>query len=119
MKVCIPAMIYTIQNNLFYLGRSTDPPIFQVTSQLKIFTTAIFSVMILHKRLSTTQWFALFSGFSAVLVASLLSGFAGIYFEKILKGSAPVSVWMRNVQMAIFAIPSSLLASLVQVGFFE
>lgn len=58
------------------------------------------------------------SGFSAVLVASLLSGFAGIYFEKILKGSAPVSVWMRNVQMAIFAIPSSLLASLVQVCLF-
>uniref|UniRef100_F1L5U2 UDP-galactose/UDP-N-acetylglucosamine transporter srf-3 n=1 Tax=Ascaris suum TaxID=6253 RepID=F1L5U2_ASCSU len=142
MKVCIPAMIYTIQNNLFYVGAShLEAATFMVTSQLKIFTTAIFSVIILHKRLSTTQWFALATlfvgvsivqlqqtsatestftqqrpliGFSAVLVASLLSGFAGIYFEKILKGSAPVSVWMRNVQMAIFAIPSSLLASLVQ-----
>ena len=55
-----------------------------------------------------------FIGFVAVVVACCLSGFAGIYFEKILKGSAPVSLWMRNVQMAVFAIPSSFLAIYMQ-----
>ncbi|KHJ78030.1 hypothetical protein OESDEN_22350, partial [Oesophagostomum dentatum] len=48
-----------------------------------------------------------FSGFLAVVIACCLSGFAGIYFEKILKGSAPVSLWMRNIQMCVFAIPAS------------
>ncbi|VDM36619.1 unnamed protein product [Toxocara canis] len=142
MKVCLPAMIYTLQNNLFYLAAShLEAATFMIASQLKIFTTAIFSVIMLRKALSRKQWLALATlfigvsivqlqhtvdttiadthqrpliGFTAVLVASSLSGFAGIYFEKILKGSAPVSLWMRNVQMAMFAIPSSLIASLVQ-----
>lgn len=45
-------------------------------------------------------------GLTAVIIACLLSGFAGIYFEKILKGSQ-VSVWMRNVQLAVIALPIS------------
>uniref|UniRef100_A0A8R1I3I7 UDP-galactose transporter n=2 Tax=Caenorhabditis japonica TaxID=281687 RepID=A0A8R1I3I7_CAEJA len=140
LKVCIPAMIYIVQNNLFYVAAShLDAATFMITSQLKIFTAAIFTVIILRRSLNTTQWFALgvlfvgvslvqlqgtasktmdgespFTGFVAVVVACCLSGFAGIYFEKILKGSAPVSLWMRNVQMAVFAIPSSFLAIYMQ-----
>jgi UDP-sugar transporter A1/2/3 len=40
-------------------------------------------------------------GFGAVLMATLTSGFAGVYFEKILK-TGPTSVWVRNIQLAIF-----------------
>jgi hypothetical protein len=32
----------------------------------------------------------------------------GIYFEKILKSVSQVSVWMRNVQLAVCAIPIAL-----------
>ncbi|CAB3405733.1 unnamed protein product [Caenorhabditis bovis] len=140
LKVCIPAMIYIIQNNLFYVAAShLDAATFMITSQLKIFTAAIFTVIILRRSLNKTQWVALgvlFIGVSlvqlqstssskasgespiigliAVVVACCLSGFAGIYFEKILKGSAPVSLWMRNVQMSVFSIPSSFLAIYMQ-----
>lgn len=38
---------------------------------------------------------------------SYFSGFAGIYFEKILKGS-DVSVWIRNIQLAIISLPVGL-----------
>ncbi|CAF0814120.1 unnamed protein product [Adineta ricciae] len=47
------------------------------------------------------SWFQQFIGFGAVLMATLTSGFAGVYFEKILK-TGPTSVWMRNIQLAIF-----------------
>ncbi|CAB03205.4 UDP-galactose/UDP-N-acetylglucosamine transporter srf-3 [Caenorhabditis elegans] len=140
LKVCIPAMIYIVQNNLFYVAAShLDAATFMITSQLKIFTAAIFTVIILRRSLNRTQWFALavlfvgvslvqlqgtkakessgespFVGFVAVVVACCLSGFAGIYFEKILKGSAPVSLWMRNVQMAVFSIPASFSAIYMQ-----
>lgn len=54
-------------------------------------------------------------GFVAACVACGISGFAGVFFEKILKGSAPVSIWMRNVQMGVFSIPASFAAVLIQV----
>jgi len=41
-------------------------------------------------------------GLIAVLTACCLSGFAGIYFEKILKGAAKVSLWIRNIQLGFF-----------------
>uniref|UniRef100_A0A0N5ADV1 UDP-galactose translocator n=1 Tax=Syphacia muris TaxID=451379 RepID=A0A0N5ADV1_9BILA len=167
LKVCLPAFIYTVQNNLFYLAAThleaatfmvcleltlllqsmlatvTINATYNITSQLKILTTAVFTVIILGKSLTRIQWVsiaALFAGvslvqlqnssskrtgtveqkpivgFCAVVVASILSGFAGIYFEKILKGAAPVSLWMRNVQMAVFALPSSLITSLTQAN---
>ncbi|KAK6010536.1 UDP-galactose/UDP-N-acetylglucosamine transporter srf-3 domain protein, partial [Ostertagia ostertagi] len=129
LKVCVPAMVYIVQNNLFYIAAShLDAATFMITSQLKIFTAAIFTVIILKRSLTGAQWFALLVlfvgvslvqvqsaggssagldgqkplvGFFAVVIACCLSGFAGIYFEKILKGSAPVSLWMRNVQMCV------------------
>lgn len=59
----------------------------------------------------------LFVGLSAVTVACLCSAFAGVYFEKVLKrptndggqARAPVSMWMRNVQMAFFSICIALI----------
>ncbi|CAF4077385.1 unnamed protein product [Rotaria magnacalcarata] len=56
------------------------------------------------KRASTQiqkSWTQQFIGFGAVLSATLTSGFAGVYFEKILK-TGPTSVWVRNIQLAIF-----------------
>lgn len=61
-------------------------------------------------------------GVAAVLCSSLLSGFANIYFEKVLKQAdrgvadecdadgarrEPASLWIRNVQLGLFAIPQA------------
>ena len=56
-------------------------------------------------------------GVAAVLASSVLSGFANIYFEKVLKEadvsskagerSKPASLWIRNVQQGLFAIPQA------------
>ncbi|KAI8375648.1 UDP-galactose transporter [Choanephora cucurbitarum] len=60
IKLAIPAILYLIQNNLQYVAAThLDAATFQVTYQLKILTTAFFSVILLHRRLSNTKWIAL------------------------------------------------------------
>ena len=59
-KLAVPAILYVIQNNLQYVAASNlDVATFQVTYQMKILTTAFFSVLMLRKRLSRTKWVAL------------------------------------------------------------
>ena len=59
-KLSIPAILYVIQNSLQFVAVSNLPVAsFQVSYQMKILTTAAFSVMLLGKRLSPTKWFAL------------------------------------------------------------
>ncbi|XP_046683723.1 UDP-N-acetylglucosamine transporter isoform X1 [Homalodisca vitripennis] len=139
LKVCVPSLLYIIQNNLLYLSAShLDAATYQVTYQLKILTTAMFAVTMLKRTLIAPQWAALlllalgvalvqltgatdsattsteqnrFIGFSAAIGACLLSGFAGIYFEMILKGS-DISVWMRNVQLSFMSLPFGLITCL-------
>ncbi|KAM4721547.1 UDP-N-acetylglucosamine transporter isoform 1-T1 [Rhinophrynus dorsalis] len=131
LKLAIPSGIYTLQNNLLYVALSNlDAATYQVTYQLKILTTALFSVSMLQRKLTKHQWLSLlilmagvalvqwptdssnppskevsvssgFVGLMAVLIACFSSGFAGVYFEKILKETKQ-SVWIRNIQLGFF-----------------
>lgn len=115
-------------NNRYISLTHLDAATYQVSYQLKILTTALFSVIILKKHLSMIQWLSLvilmvgvifvqpqegskntgsggnyLYGMICVLTASLTSGFAGVYFEKLLKG-AKSSIWIRNIQLSVFSL---------------
>jgi len=70
LKVALPAGLYALQNNLVFFGVSNlSVPVFQVTNQLKVFTTAILSVILLQRSLNGRKWLALcllFVGISLV-----------------------------------------------------
>jgi UDP-sugar transporter A1/2/3 len=56
----VPSGLYAIQNNVLYLAISyLNAVVFQVTYQLKILTTAFFSVVILRRNLNPLKWLAL------------------------------------------------------------
>ncbi|CAG5896962.1 unnamed protein product [Menidia menidia] len=143
MKLAVPAAIYTLQNNLLYIALSNlDAATYQVTYQLKILTTALFSVSMLGKKLGLYQWLSLlllmagvtlvqwptdsgadseqkivtagsqFVGLMAVLIACLSSGFAGVYFEKILKETKQ-SVWVRNIQLGVFSFVFGFIGMII------
>jgi solute carrier family 35 (UDP-sugar transporter), member A1/2/3 len=108
------ALLYTVQKNLLYVAISNlDAAVFQVTYQAKILTTALFSVLLLKRKLSRQKIGGLmlltlgvalvqldkveenasksyqeqhrWVGVLAVLGACLTSGFGGVYFELVLK----------------------------------
>lgn len=154
LKITIPSMLYLLQNTLLYVALSNlSAPMFQVTYQSKLLTTALVSVVMLQRKYSMKQWLCLTSlgigvaivvlgateqkndgaaavvednmdtssskpeqsltvGLSAVTIACFSSALAGVYFEKVLKTNTtvngevkkPVSMWMRNIQMAFFSV---------------
>jgi len=142
VKMLVPSGLYVIQNNLLYVALTNlDAATYQVTYQLKILTTAIFSVIVLNKKLETFQWIALILlvigvslvqlpsssdrsqwtvslsrsqllGLAAVIAACFSSGFAGVYFEKILKNTQQ-SLWIRNIQLGVFGLLFGSLGVLI------
>ena len=141
LKVGVPALLYTLQNNLIFVALSNiSASAYQVTYQLKILTTAILSVLILHKKISCTKWMCLICLTLGVTLAEWPTGsrqddldmihsvkrthFFGIVcvlLSCITSGLAGVyfekilkrtttSIWYRNVQLAFFSSLLSLLA---------
>ena len=135
LSLAVPACLYTMQNNLLILALTNlDAATFQVTYQLKILTTAGFSVLLLERQLVRRQWLALLllmvgvamvqipetqsdhsdqqqdkvTGFMAVLVACFSSGYAGVFYEKLVKSSSQPSVIIRNLQLGLFSLLFSL-----------
>ena len=135
LKVAVPALCYTVQNNLQFVAAShLGAALLQLLYQTKTLSTAIFGVVILSKQLRLNQWGALLvlvcgvvlaqgsqsgsasqnkgnvtAGVIAALGVSICSGFASVYLEKILKGDK-TSLWVRNVQLCIFSIPLQFFA---------
>jgi UDP-sugar transporter A1/2/3 len=71
-KLAVPAAFYTLQNLLQYVAISNlDPVHFQVLYQLKILTTAIFSVTLLRRPLGPVRWAALILLTLGVCIVSL------------------------------------------------
>jgi len=116
LKLLLPSALYIMQNNLiiFCLSR-LDAPTYQVLAQLKLLTTAAFSVLFLQRRLHRIQKIALvllvagvsvfyacgethvqepsgartWSGMAWGVVGAVgvatSSGFAGVYLEYVMK----------------------------------
>ncbi|ORX50291.1 nucleotide-sugar transporter [Piromyces finnis] len=146
-KIMIPAVLYLIQNNIQYFAASKlDVATYQITYKMKLIMTALFSVLLLKRKLYKHQWSSIvllaagitmvqfptgnktasatnsteifdnFLGVFSIFIACLSSGFAGVYFEKILKNSK-TTLWARNVQLSLFSvIPGFIIGCLLLDG---
>jgi len=113
LVMSVPALCYFLQNVLAYTAlENLSSSVYGVLQQAKILTAAVFSVILLRKKISLTRWRALVllflgaalvehhtfqdhsdkvygnpvEGTFAMLFMISLSGFAGVYYEKMLKG---------------------------------
>jgi len=146
LKVCVPGLLYTVQNNLLFISLSNlSGAVYQVTYQLKILTTAVLSVLILGKTLGPTKWASLLTltlgvtliqlprgdaggaGASAPTEGNAAVGLAAVLSACVTSGLAGVylekilkqtdaSIWLRNIQLAFFGAVMSLIGAFVQDG---
>jgi len=137
LKLCVPSLLYTIQNNLLYLALSNlDAATYQVCYQSKILTTAIFSMIMLDRKFSPLKWLSLFIlalGVSIVQISgstekaeneedsssnNRIIGLMAVFCAAVTSGFSGVyfekilkgsmtSIWIRNIQMGL---PSVILA---------
>lgn len=74
-KLMLPAVFYTLQNMLQFVAvENLDAVHFQVLYQLKIITTAIFTVVMLNRPLGMVRWLSLVILTLGVSIVSLPSG---------------------------------------------
>ncbi|POY70653.1 hypothetical protein BMF94_6359 [Rhodotorula taiwanensis] len=60
LLLAVPAALYSLQNTLLYVALSNlDAATYQTTYQLKLLTTAIFSILFFRHPLSAAKWFSL------------------------------------------------------------
>lgn len=116
LQLLVPAFVYNVQNNLIiYCLSHLDAPTYQVLAQLKLLTTAGFSVLFLGKRLHRLQkialvllvagvsafytcgdtdvetadggrsWSSTMRGIVGAVGVAISSGFAGVYLEYVMK----------------------------------
>ena len=112
-----------------------------VTSQVKVITTAIASVVMLGRRLNGAQWLALLgltvglvvittkqqpaapaagrkvptntlSGVLAMLLATVLSAYSGVFLERLFK-TIKLTLWLQSIQLSLFALPVAGLTMLL------
>ncbi|KNE61609.1 UDP-galactose transporter [Allomyces macrogynus ATCC 38327] len=139
----VPAVLYTVQNNLQYVAATLlDPATFQTTYQLKILTTALCSVWLLHRTLAAHKWVALLLLTTGVALVQLPTGtltsssasantdfgsramgLSAVGVACLLSGLAGVyfekllkqsktSVWIRNAQLSLFSLVPALIGVL-------
>lgn len=139
LKVCVPGLLYTLQNNLLFISLSNlSGAVYQVTYQLKILTTAVLSVVILGKALGATKWGALMlltlgvtciqiprGGGESTTTSSAPEGNAAIGLAAVLSAcmtsglagvylekilkQSDASIWLRNIQLATFGAVTGLV----------
>jgi len=135
MRYAVPALFYTVQNNLWYHAMANlDSVTAAVMSQLKVPSTAIFSIVILHKQLYCAHWVALailvgglvcmqsgqeadehtksdgteyYLALLSMIAACTSSGYAGVTLELLFK-QLNADVWTANLQLQTFCVPIAL-----------
>eukprot|EP00080_Pristionchus_pacificus_P003091 PDM63111.1 ugtp-1 [Pristionchus pacificus] len=108
-KMSVPSIAYAIQNNLDFVALSNlDPGVYQVTTQLKVVTTAVFMVLFLGRRFSRTRWFAILLLFAGVALVQLNSVLSNSSSQSSVKGAHK-----ENYLLGIIAV----LCTCVTAGF--
>lgn len=123
-KLSIPALLYVVQNSLQFVAIGNLPVAsFQVAYQMKILTTAAFSVLLLRKRLSSTKWMSLFFLAIGVAIVQVQTSGANPRTKEFRVGSAhdaaPLHVHIMSPLKGFCAVTAACFTSGLAGVYFE
>jgi len=113
LKILVPALLYLVQNFLLYTALSNlTAPIFQVTYQGKLVTTALVSVVMLQRSYSPQQW---------ICLVGLSLGVATVVLDTGSSSSKPQSekAGKQNLALGLMAVSIACLSSALAGVYFE
>lgn len=112
LKIMVPALLYLLQNTLLYVALSNlTAPLFQVTYQAKLVTTAIVSVIMLQRKYSFQQWVCLV--FISLGVATVVLG------EKGGSSKTDESAGSQNLVVGLVSVTTACFSSALAGVYFE
>ncbi|KAH7889479.1 nucleotide-sugar transporter-domain-containing protein [Phlebopus sp. FC_14] len=123
-KLSIPALLYVVQNTLQFVAIGNLPVAsFQVAYQMKILTTAAFSVALLRKKLSSTKWLSLFFLAIGVGIVQVQTTASNTGPKEIRVGSAhdaaPLHIHMMSPLKGFGAVTAACFTSGLAGVYFE
>jgi UDP-sugar transporter A1/2/3 len=123
-KLSIPAILYVVQNSLQFVAVSNLPVAsFQVTYQMKILTTAAFSVALLRRKLSPTKWLSLFFLAIGVGIVQIQTSTLGQVAKSVAVGSAhdsaPLHIHVMSPLKGFGAVTAACFTSGLAGVYFE
>lgn len=133
--VVVPSVLYVAQNNLIFIAvKNLSSSVYIVSSQGKIISSCFFTSLLLGKKFTKKQYYALLIlivgiinvqigsnspqdtfrasllGVYCMLGVNISSGYAGALLERLFK-CASLSIWQRNVQLSLSSVAALLLMS--------
>ena len=113
LQLSVPALLYTVQNTMLYVGfANVEAAVGQVTYQSKILWTALFSVLIMGKRLSPNHWLSLVVLALGIAAASCGQAASAPPAPPAPSGAA-VGAWLDHAAVALAAVAVSLTAAVL------
>ncbi|KAL1916394.1 uncharacterized protein VTP21DRAFT_5585 [Calcarisporiella thermophila] len=123
VKMFFPACLYALQNNLLYVAISNlEAASFQVTYQMKILSTAVFSVIILRRTITAPRWFALvllMIGVTLVQLQSVTSKPSSENEEPQVMEAGKVLLAAQNPLRGLLAVMAACISSGFAGCYFE
>ena len=115
LLILVPTLLYLVQNSLLHVALShLSAPVFQVTYQLKLVTTALASVLFLNRRYSPKQWVCLVSlgvGVATVVLGERVT----VLKEAVAPGGAQVgleeSSHIQSIVLGLAAVSTACISS--------
>ncbi|KAJ7735285.1 nucleotide-sugar transporter-domain-containing protein [Mycena maculata] len=123
-KLSIPAILYVVQNSLQFVAVSNLPVAsFQVTYQMKILTTAAFSVALLRRKLTPIKWLSLFFLAIGVGIVQIQTSTVGQVAKNVAVGSAhdsaPLHIHVMSPLKGFGAVTAACFTSGLAGVYFE